>query len=202
VRGRVRGGRSLAADRRRREVDLDIEPETAVSGQKLGIAALALDAHGLQDPEMASQARLLDDARLIDRAHELGGRAVHDRGFRSVDFDHYVVDLQAGQRREKMLDRADAGARRIAQHRAERGLGHVRALGFEQALTAARQAGPQEDDAGVDVRRMEDELRRRRRMHSDAGHLDPTAERLLKAWLHRQFPRRSPGPDWRRRTWA
>ena len=172
------------------EVDLDVDPETAARGQKLGKAALALDAHGLQDPEMASQARLMDDARLIDRADELGGRAVHDRRFRSVDFDQDVVDLQAGQRREQMLDRADAGARRIAQHRAERGLGHVRPLGFEQPLTAAGQAGAQEDDAGVDVRGMENELSRRRRMDSDAGHLDPAAERLLKAWLHRQL---SPG---------
>ena len=64
------------------------------------------------------------------------------------------------------------------------------ALGFEQALTAARQAGPQEDDAGVDVRRMENELRRRRRMDSDAGYVDPMAERLLKARLHLQS---SPG---------
>src|SRR5271165_3702013 len=86
-----------------------------------------------------------------------------------------------------MLDRGDAGARRIAKHRTERGLGYVRPLGLKQPLAPARQARTQEDHARVDVRRMENELRRRRRVNSDSGHLGPVAEGLLKAWLHRQL---------------
>ena len=178
---------ALTADGRRLEVDLDIEPEPAIGRQKLGVAAFAFDAHRLQDPEAASQPRLLHDPRLVDRADEIGGGAVHDGRFGSVDLDEDVVDLKAGERGQKVLDRTDAGPRRIAEHRAEGGVGHVRAFGFEQPLAAARQAGAKEDDARIDVRGMKGELGRPRRVDSNAGHLDPVAERLLKAYFHLQL---------------
>ena len=66
-------------------------------------------------------------------------------------------------------------------------MGHVRAFGFEQTFAATRQTGAKEDDARIDVRRMKGELSRPRRVDSNAGHLDPVAERLLKAYFHLQL---------------
>ena len=128
-------------------------------------------------------------------ADEIGGGAVHDRRLGPVDLDEDIVDLKAGKRGEKVLDRADAGARRIAEHRAKRGMGHVRPFGLEQALAAARQAGAKENDARVDIRGMKDDLSRRRRVDSNAGDRDAIAERRLKAYFHLQLsPGVQPGP--------
>ena len=51
---------------------------------------------------------------------------------------------------------------------AKRGLRHIGALGLEQALAAAGQSGAQEDDAGVDMSRVKDNLGRRRGVYADA----------------------------------
>jgi hypothetical protein len=47
------------------------------------------------------------NADLVDRLDERGGAAVHDRHFAGVDLDVAVVDAEAAQSREQMLDRAD-----------------------------------------------------------------------------------------------
>src|ERR1700719_2823750 len=58
---------ALAANRRRFEVDLDVEVEAAFGGHEFGEAALMIHAHRLDDLEIAAGTPLLDDANRIDR---------------------------------------------------------------------------------------------------------------------------------------
>src|SRR5690348_10748436 len=50
---------ALAPDRRRFEVDLDVEPEAVLRRQELGKAAVVVHADRPDDPEVAAQAALL-----------------------------------------------------------------------------------------------------------------------------------------------
>ena len=60
--------------------------------------------------------RLGDDAGLIDRGDEGSGAAVHDRHFRTIDFDGGVVDAHAAQRCEHMLGGGNQRTFAVAQH--------------------------------------------------------------------------------------
>src|SRR3984885_3131815 len=53
---------ALAANRRRFEVDLDVEAEAAFGGEEFGEAALMIHAHRLDDLEIAARPALLDNA--------------------------------------------------------------------------------------------------------------------------------------------
>ena len=185
----------LASNRRRFEVDLDVEAEAAFGRQELGKAAVVIDANRLDDLQMAAGAGLLGEADRIDRGDKISRGAVHDRRLRAVDLDQDVVDPETREGGQKMLDGADAGARGVAEHGAERGLRHICALGLEEALASARQSGAKEDDAGVDVGRMKDNLGRRRRVNSDAADRHTVAQRGLKPKPHLLlFPGLRPAP--------
>jgi hypothetical protein len=94
-----------------------------------------------------------------------------------------------------MLDSADAGARGVAEHGAERGLGYIDAFGLEETLASARQSGPKEDNAGIDAGRVKDDLSRRRRVDADAADRHTVAQRGLKPKPHLLFfPGLRPAP--------
>ena len=103
---------------------------------------------------------MLNPSGLIDRTDEVGGRTVHDRRLGAIDFDENVVDLQAREGRQKVLDRADARAGSIAEHRAKRSMRHVGALRLEQPLATAGQSGSKKHDAGIDVSPGEEQVAR------------------------------------------
>jgi hypothetical protein len=144
---------------------------------------------------MAAGAGLLGDADRIDRGYEISGGAVHDRRLRPIDLDQDVVDPETREGRQKMLDSADAGARGVAEHGAERGLGYIDAFGLEETLASARQSGAKEDNAGIDAGRMKDDLSRRRRVDADAADRHTVAQRGLKPKPHLLFfPGLRPAP--------
>ena len=93
---------------------------------------------------------LLLDARLENRPGVGAGRAVHDRGFGSVDIDHRIVDAQRPERRHDMFDRADAGAAAF-DGRAARGIGYVVAQRGDLGRTLEVDAS--ESDAAVGLGR-------------------------------------------------
>ena len=62
-----------------------------------------------------------DDAGLIDRGDEGRGAAVHDRNFRTIDFDGGVIDAHAAQRSEHMFGGRDQRAVAVAEHGGEFG---------------------------------------------------------------------------------
>ena len=175
---------ALAANRRRFEVDLDVEAEAAFGGEEFGKAALMIHAHRLDDLEIAARPALLDDANRIDRSDKVDGGAVHDRRLRPIDLDQDVVNPKPRKRRQEMFDGRDAGARGVADRSAKRGLRHVGALGLEQALASAGQSRAEESDAGVDMGRMKDKLSGRRGVYADALDDHPIAQRCLRPKPH------------------
>ena len=177
------------------EVDLDIKAKAAFGRNKFGIGAVALNAHRLHDLEIAARTRLLSNASLVNRGYELGGGAVHDRRLGSVDLDEDVVDLQAGQGRKKVLNRADAGAGRVAEHRAKFGMGHIGPFRLEQAFAPPRQPGAQKHHARIDISGLEDDLSRRPGMDTHSADRGATAKRRLKAKSHLQNHRASTRPQ-------
>ncbi len=76
----------LPADRRILEVDLDLETGAGVRPE-LGPGRTILDAHRLENPDIAALGGLLLDAGLVERIDEGGGAAVEDRHFRPFDLD-------------------------------------------------------------------------------------------------------------------
>src|SRR6202041_586288 len=76
---------ALAANRRRFEVDLDVEPEAAFGGEKFGEAALMIHAHRLDDLEIAAGTPPRGAAHRNDRPDKVHGGAVHDRRLGPID---------------------------------------------------------------------------------------------------------------------
>src|SRR5262249_24800788 len=142
---------ALAADRPRLEVDLDVQAEPALGRKEGGEPALVVNPDRPDDLEIAARPALLAQADGIDGPDKVNGGAVHDRRLRPINFDQDIVDPKPGKRRQKMLDRRNAGAGRVADHGAKRRLRHIGALGLEQAFAAAGQSGAQEDNTGVDM---------------------------------------------------
>ena len=144
---------------------------------------------------MAARPRLLRNPDQIDRADEIGGGAVHDRRFWPVDLDQDIVNPETRERGQKMFDCADAGAGSIAEHGAELGLRHIGSSGLQETLASARQSGAEEDDAGVDIGRMKDDLSRLPGVYAGAPDRHAIAQRGLKAKPHLQlFPGLRPAP--------
>ena len=121
---------ALLANEGRVELNLNIEME-AVIGRKLADSASVLNGHRLQDLEEAAGRVELDQAHLVDGLDELGGAAIHDRHFGAVDLDQGIVDAEAAQRCEKMLDRRHGGAIAITEHGAQRHAGHRPVVGSD-----------------------------------------------------------------------
>ena len=89
------GGEMLAADQRVFEIDLDLDA-AAVVRHEFGVRLTDIDAHRLDDLEVADAGGEVRDAGMIDGVDESAGAAIHDRDFRSVDLDVGIVDLKGG----------------------------------------------------------------------------------------------------------
>ena len=168
---------ALAADQRRREVDLDIEMEARVRRQ-LAPAVAVLDADRLENLDELARLRQLANADLVDRLDEGSGAAVHDRHFAGVDLDVAVVDAQAAQGGQQMLDRADGDAGVVAEHGAQREVLDVAHVGRDFGDDAAALAD-QETVAGVGFCRMQDHRNRRAAVDPRPGQLDLAPDRRL-----------------------
>ena len=87
---------------------------------QLAPAVAVVDADGLQNLDEFARLRQLADADLVDGLDEGRRAAVHDRHFAGVDLDVAVVDAEAAQRGQQMLDGADRDAAFVAEHGAQR----------------------------------------------------------------------------------
>ena len=86
------------------------------------------------------RADCVQNSGLIDRGDESSGAAVHDRNFRTVDFDRGVVDAHAAQCREHMLGGGDQRTFAVAQHGGEFGCDHGFGGGLNLAVGAIQSA--------------------------------------------------------------
>ena len=65
---------------------------------------------GLLDPQQLARHRERPQPRLVQQDHEGRRAAVEHRDFRAVHLDAHVVDAEARERRQQVLDRADRDA--------------------------------------------------------------------------------------------
>ena len=82
--------------------------------------------------------RLADDTGLLDRGDERSRAAVHDRNFRTVDFDGGVVDAHSPQCSKHMLGGGDQRAFAITQHGGELGRDHRLGVGPNLAVASLK----------------------------------------------------------------
>src|SRR5262245_26526071 len=185
----------LAADRRMGEVDRVGDPQPAArldADQPVAVADLERAAHA----QRAARNALVEDAGRPDQEHERGGAAVHHRNLGAVDLDAHVVDAEAAERGEQMLDGADA---RIAapERGGEAGRGGRRAVRWQ--LHRLRQVRAHEHDAGIRPCGLERALHGLARVESDARTRDLLGDRPLHEYA---FPPNTPhsSPDARTRS--
>ena len=160
---------ALAADHVAVEIDLDVEAETIGGGPQFGEGAAAFDAHGLEDLDETARGGQMADADAVDRLDEGGGRTIHDRHFRPIDFDQAIIDAEAVQRGDQMLDRADHVLRAVADDGAKLGHGDFGPVGLDAPAAAVGQTATQEHEAGIGVGRIENEADRFAGMNADAS---------------------------------
>jgi hypothetical protein len=144
----------LAADRRVLEVDRIAHAEVA---RRLDAdRAIAVDHLDLAaDPQQLALFALLEDPGRADQVHERRRAAVHHGQLGAVDLDPDVVDTEAEQRGEQVLDRTDRGVA-AAERRGERGrcdLARAR-----RDLDRLAEVGPHEHDPRVRARGMQRQL--------------------------------------------
>ena len=88
-----------------------------------------------------------------------------------------------------MFDGGDRGRGGIAQHGAELGLRNVRPFGLDQTLAPAGKPGAQEDNAGIGVGGMKNQIDGSIGMDAETGNRHPIANRRLATRFHQpQFP--------------
>src|SRR5262245_17375432 len=145
----------LAPDQRMVERDLCLDPQTAGIRPQLAIAGTGRDAYRLEHADETARRIERLDADAIDRRHERGGAAVHDRNFGAVDLDHRVVHAEPAQRRQHMLGRRYQRTRCIPQNGGKFGGSDGTDVGANLALAAVIEASADEPDSGSGVGRME-----------------------------------------------
>ncbi len=127
------------------------------------------DLEAATDLEPPARHRLLDDPGGPDQEHERGRAAVHDRDLGSVDLDPRVVDAEAVERRQKMLDCAD---RHIAAAQGRGIAVATQRIRSHRDLDRMREVAAQEDQPGVGLGGMERQVHGRTRVKPDAGTRD------------------------------
>jgi hypothetical protein len=100
-----------------------------------------------------------DNAGLIDRGDEGGGAAVHDRHFRTIDFDGGVIDAHTAQRSQHVFGGGNQRTVTVAQHGCEFGGDH--GFGCRRNLAiAAIEPGAEKNKTCIDRRRSKGKIDR------------------------------------------
>ena len=140
------GPRQGVGDRRVVEAHGEPDPEPVVRGEAGELVAVAhLDRP--PDADEALRRVLLGDAGGLQQEHERAGRAVHDRDFGGGQFDVGVVDAEAGERGQQVLDGLHLG-RATAEAGAQGGFADQ--LGASRDLGHGFEVGAPEHDAVID----------------------------------------------------
>jgi hypothetical protein len=174
---------ALAPDHRIGKVDFNFGAETGRMGPQFTERVTHLDLYRLEHLDEPARCGLRNNAGLIDRGDERGGTAVHDRNFRTIDFDRGVIDAHAAQRGEHMLGGRDQRAVAVAQHGGKFGCDD----GFSNRLNFAVgtiQPGTDKNKTCIDRRRPNGQTDRQSRMNADARHSGLRPKRCLPAKFH------------------
>src|SRR5262249_36164477 len=157
----------LASDQRMVERDLSLDPQAAGIRPQLAIAGTGGDPYRLEHADKAARRIERLDPGAINRHHEWGGAAVHDRNFGSVDLDHRVVPTAHAQRRQHMLGGRHQRTGCIPQNGGKFGGGDGADVGANLALAAVIEARADEPDASSGVSWMQGHCYRKAGMDAD-----------------------------------
>ena len=160
---------ALAADHIAVEIDLDVEAETLGGGAQFGEGAAMFDAHGLENLDEAARGGEMANADAVDRLDEGRGRTIHDRHFRPIDLDQAIIDAEAAQGGDQMLDGADHVLRAVADDGAKLGHGDFGPVRLDAPAAAIGQAAAQEHQAGMGFGGIENETDRLAGMNANAS---------------------------------
>src|SRR5262245_36132916 len=130
-----------------------------------------LDAHRLQHLDELARLRQFANARLVDGGNEAGGTAIHDRHFAGIDLDETVVDVEASQGRQQVLDGAHRHSGIVAEHGAQGQVFHRLDVG-RNIDDDASAPGDQKPKAGIWLRRMQHQAHGRTTVHPRASQLN------------------------------
>ena len=111
------------------------------------------------------------------------GAAVHDRNFRTIDFDGGVVDAHAAQRGQDMLGGGDQRTFAVAKNGGEFGGDHGFGGGLDFAV-ATIQSGADKNKTRIHRCGSEGQIDRKTGMNADAGHGGLRPKRCLPAKFH------------------
>jgi hypothetical protein len=127
------------------------------------------------DLQVLARGRQLLHARFLNQVHERRGAAVHDRHFRRVQLDQHVVDAEADERRQQVLNRFD----RHLVARERRGQLNARQVLDVGRDLAVPQVGPAKADAEVRGGGLQRQLHLVAGMESDPDTGNRATERTL-----------------------
>ena len=112
------------ADHRIGEIDLDVDAKTAPVRSQFAERLALLHPDRFQNLDEAARCRLLDNTSLIDRGDERRRAAIHNRHFRSVEFNGCIVDPKASQCSKNVFGGGYKRALLVAQDSGKLGRGH------------------------------------------------------------------------------
>src|SRR5687767_13973132 len=150
----------------------------AVMRTKLAEGSAFFHADALQNLEVAARGIQLDKADLIDGFDESHRAAVHDRNFGAVDFDDGVVDAEAAQSGEQMLDGGDGSAVAVADDRTKGHAGDVAVIALNLRAVGLAIC-EMKAETGIAVGRTQDDGDWRSRVDTRACYRDFTGKRSL-----------------------
>ena len=148
------------------EIDLEIDRKTPARHHRGG-APRVRHRDLLEDLEGAARCVLRGGPGALDEEDEGRGAAVHDRHFRSAQFDDGVVDGAAGQRGHQVLDGARFDVVVTDQGRAQGGFDDVRP--GRRDLGTVHRAVAAEPNAGIRFGRMQGHVDLDATMETDTG---------------------------------
>ncbi len=168
----------LATDQRRIEIDFDFEARTIIRAE-LRPGCASIDTNRLDDADVAALHAKIDDANRFDGFDERCGASIHDRHFRTVDFNDQVVDTHGVDAGHDMFNGCNGLCGRTADHGAKIGVADIgrNRLHFHHGTVLQRAA---EDDARSGFRRLKRHGSRVARMHADTLELNRVGDSCLK----------------------
>mmetsp|Transcript_3600 Transcript_3600/g.4001 ORF Transcript_3600/g.4001 Transcript_3600/m.4001 type:complete len:229 (-) Transcript_3600:54-740(-) len=156
---------ALTANRGFVKINVELDDQTVARHQGGGCPLMA-DSDRFHHLHRGDRRAQTLDALLHDAAHEMRRRAIHDRNFRTVDFDQGVVDATARQCGHDVFNGRHRGTRGVHQTGAQRGTLHQIPTGGNQCV-AKRNIGAAETDTVIGRCRLQNHADRFAGVQSD-----------------------------------
>jgi hypothetical protein len=142
------------------------------------------DPDRLKNFDVAARRIEFAQSNLIDRGDKSGSAAIHDRRFRTVQFDDRVVDTESTEGCENMFGRRYQRTGGITQNGRKFRRCDRMDVGTDFPVRLVFHGGTNEQDAGIGIGRMDCECNRKAGMNTDARYGSLVAKTCLLAAPH------------------